>query len=85
MTGAGAVIWLIVMGLAIYAVVGRKRPKTERFADRFVLIGGVAFPSVVLAALLVFGLSLLPSWTAGRAGRCAHPRERRAVLVADRL
>jgi cytochrome c oxidase subunit 2 len=50
------------MGLAIYAVVGRKRPKSEWFADRFVLIGGVAFPSIVLAALLVFGLSLLPSW-----------------------
>jgi cytochrome c oxidase subunit 2 len=64
MTGAGAFIWLIVMGLAIYAVVGRKRPKSEWFADRFVLIGGVAFPSAVLAALLVFGLSLLPSWTA---------------------
>ena len=42
---------------------GSKRPKSEWFADRFVLIGGVAFPSVVLAALLVFGLSLLPSWT----------------------
>jgi cytochrome c oxidase subunit 2 len=67
MTGAGAVIWFIVMGLAVYAVVGRRRPKSEKFADRFVLIGGVIFPSVVLAALLVFGLSLLPAWTEGEA------------------
>ena len=63
MAGAGAVIWFIVMGFALYAVLGRNRPKTERFADRFILIGGVAFPSITLAILLVFGLSLLPSWT----------------------
>jgi cytochrome c oxidase subunit 2 len=63
MTIGGAIIWIVVMGAAIYAVLGRRRPKTERFADRFVLIGGVIFPTAVLAALLVFGLSLLPSWS----------------------
>jgi cytochrome c oxidase subunit 2 len=63
MTGTGALIWMIVIGITIYAVLGRRRPKSERFADRFVLAGGVVFPSVVLAALLVFGLSLLPSWS----------------------
>ena len=63
MTGAGALIWLIVMGFAVYAVMGRNRPQTERFADRFIIAGGVAFPTIVLALLLVFGLSLLPSWT----------------------
>ena len=63
MAAGALIIWLVVMGFAIYAVVGRKRPRTERFADRFTLIGGVAFPTVVLAALLIFGLSLLPAWT----------------------
>lgn len=63
MTAAGAAIWFIVMGFAIYAVVGRRRPKTERFADRFIILGGVAFPAVTLAVLLVFGLSLLPNWS----------------------
>lgn len=62
MTGTGALIWLIVMGAAIYAVIGRRKPKSERFADRFILVGGVAFPTLSLAVLLVFGLSLLPSW-----------------------
>jgi cytochrome c oxidase subunit II len=57
-----AVIWLVVMGTTVYAVLGRKRPTTEKFADRFILIGGVAFPTVTLAALLVFGLALLPDW-----------------------
>jgi cytochrome c oxidase subunit 2 len=63
MTGAGAAVWLIVIGITVYAVLGKRRPRTERFADRFILIGGVAFPTVVLAALLVVGLSLLPSWS----------------------
>jgi cytochrome c oxidase subunit 2 len=62
MTVSGAVIWLGVMGTVIYAVLGRRKPKDERFADRFILAGGVAFPTIVLALLLVFGLSLLPSW-----------------------
>jgi cytochrome c oxidase subunit 2 len=63
MFAAAVVVWSIVMGAAIYAVLGRKRPKSERFADRLILGGGVAFPTVGLAILLVFGLSLLPSWT----------------------
>lgn len=67
MTAGGAAIWLIVMGTAIYAVVARNRPKTERFADHFILIGGVLFPTFTLAALLVIGLRLLPNWLASDA------------------
>jgi len=62
MFAAAVVIWGIVMGAAIYAVLGKRRPKSEWFADRFILVGGVAFPTVSLAVLLVFGLSLLPDW-----------------------
>lgn len=62
MTIGGAVVWCILMGAAIYAVVGKKRPRSERFADRFVLVGGVLFPTTGLAALLIFGLALLPDW-----------------------
>ncbi|KKC32333.1 cytochrome B561 [Devosia psychrophila] len=62
MTIGGAVVWCVIMGAAIYAVVGKRRPRSERFADRFVFFGGVAFPTIGLAALLVFGLALLPDW-----------------------
>jgi cytochrome c oxidase subunit 2 len=62
MTAGLVVIWGVVMGCTIYAVLGRNRPKSERFAELFILGGGVAFPTVVLAALLIFGLSLLPAW-----------------------
>jgi cytochrome c oxidase subunit 2 len=62
MTISGAIVWAVVMGVTLYAVLGRRKPKSEKFADRFILVGGVAFPSVALAILLVFGLSLLPNW-----------------------
>ncbi len=63
MFGGAIVVWSIVMGVTVYAVLGRKRPRTERFADAFILGGGVAFPTIGLAILLVYGLSLLPNWT----------------------
>ena len=63
MTIGGALVWVIIMGTAIYAVLGKKRPRSERFADRFVFFGGVVFPTVGLAILLVVGLALLPGWT----------------------
>jgi cytochrome c oxidase subunit II len=67
MTIGGAIIWCLLMGAAIYAVVGKRRPRSERFADRFVFFGGVVFPTVGLAILLVFGLALLPNWRGGDA------------------
>jgi cytochrome c oxidase subunit 2 len=62
MTIGGALVWCVLMGAAIYAVLGKKRPRSERFADRFVFLGGVVFPTTGLAALLIFGLALLPDW-----------------------
>lgn len=62
MFGGAVLIWVIVMGITVYAVLGRKRPRSERFADRFIFGGGVVFPTVGLAILLIYGLSLLPNW-----------------------
>ena len=67
MFAAAVLVWGIVMGAAIYAVLGKKRPRSEKFADTFILIGGVAFPTLGLAILLVFGLALLPNWTSAEA------------------
>ncbi len=53
------VIWLIVIGLALYAV------RTQRTFDpssmrRIIIGGGAVFPTVVLTCLLSYGLSLMP-------------------------
>jgi cytochrome c oxidase subunit 2 len=79
MTIGGALVWCVIMGAAIYAVLGKKRPRSERFADRFVFFGGVIFPSVGLALLLVFGLSLLPDW------RDADAPDLRVNVVAEQF
>ncbi len=63
MFGGAIVVWAIVMGATIWAVLAKERVRDQRFADRLILIGGVAFPTVGLAILLVYGLSLLPKWS----------------------
>lgn len=58
---AGAVIvWVAVIGLAVYAVRLRPEPHSQRGAKLLIIGGGVVLPSLVLAGYLVYGLSLLP-------------------------
>jgi cytochrome c oxidase subunit 2 len=55
-----AIIWLIVIGIAIYAI--RLRPESHRPRETAILIigGGAVLPTLVLAGLLTYGLSLMP-------------------------
>lgn len=66
MTAAGAVIWLVVVGLAVYATRLRPGAHPARTVRSFVLGGGVILPVVLLAILLGTGLSLLPQADAAR-------------------
>jgi cytochrome c oxidase subunit II len=60
MTGGAAAIWLAFTVLAIYATyAGHPRIDAQK-ARRLVVIGGAAFPTVVLAGLLTYGLATLP-------------------------
>ena len=59
MLSGAAAIWLFVVGLAMYAV------KTKRTYDphsmrRIIIGGGAIFPTLVLTALLSYGLSMMP-------------------------
>jgi cytochrome c oxidase subunit II len=58
---AGAVIiWAAVVLAAIYAIRVSRGTHTERDANLFIIGGGVALPTSVLAALLWYGLPLVP-------------------------
>lgn len=59
MTAGSAVIWLGVVGLAVYAVRSTAEWSGRRVTRVLIVGGGVVFPTVVLAALLVVGLSML--------------------------
>lgn len=58
---AGAlIVWAAVVVAAIYAIRVNRGTHTERDANLFVIGGGVALPTVVLCALLWYGLPVLP-------------------------
>lgn len=59
MAAGAAVIWLIVVGLAFYAFRVQPGPH-EKKAALLIIGGGAAFPTVVLAVLLAFGLAEMP-------------------------
>jgi cytochrome c oxidase subunit II len=60
MSAGAAVIWTIVVGLAGYAILARRRRDAPRF-ERFLIVGGgLVIPTVVLAGLLAHGLAMIP-------------------------
>lgn len=60
MTGAALIVWVAVIALAVYCVRVAPESRTVR-RDRLLIIGGGALlPTLVLTALLVYGLAMLP-------------------------
>ena len=60
MAAGAAVVWAVVVAIGLYAGVLRPRPHSRRSARWLILGGGVIFPTVTLAALLLYGLVLMP-------------------------
>jgi len=54
------VVWAAVVGIALYAGLLRPRPHGRATSRWLIFGGGVAIPTVVLGALLVYGLVLMP-------------------------
>ncbi len=69
----GAAIFLLVMGLLALAILAPVRIRAALGSRRFVLIGGIIFPSVTLAALLAH--------TMGVSRALVLPREERPLRV----
>jgi cytochrome c oxidase subunit 2 len=67
MTAGALVVWAAVVGVAVYAI-RTPRSHSERAARLLIIGGGVALPTVVLGALLAYGLPVLPAILALPAG-----------------
>jgi len=61
--GMGVVVTAIVVAALYVAIKGPDHWKTKLGGEKAVWIGGIAFPSVVLTGLLVWGLTLTASLT----------------------
>ena len=64
LTVGAAIVWIAVISLGVYAVRVRATPQNRRQAAMFIIGGGAALPTVILAGYLVYGLALLPQLTA---------------------
>ncbi len=60
MTGGSVAIWLAVVGLTVWSIHAAPERHDRRSARLLIVGGGVVFPTVVLAGLLVYGLAMLP-------------------------
>ena len=60
MAGGALAVWLVVMGIALYATHAHPEAHSIRGARWLIIGGGVIFPVVVLTGLLVYGLMLMP-------------------------
>lgn len=54
------VLWVLVNGLFFYVTRINRAALSRNFANWLIVIGGVVFPTVVLGALLTYGLSIMP-------------------------
>lgn len=66
--GLGVFVTAIVVAAVYLAIRGSARTKSRLGGERAVWIGGIAFPGVVLTALLVWGLTLTASLTNAPSG-----------------
>lgn len=60
MLAGGLFIWCVVIGLALYAIKIAPKPHDPRRARSWIIGGGVVIPTLILTALLIYGLSMLP-------------------------
>jgi cytochrome c oxidase subunit 2 len=60
MTVGAVVVWALVVAIAVYAIRAGES-HSQRAANLLIIGGGVALPTVVLAALLAYGLPVLPA------------------------
>ena len=61
MTISGSIIWIAVIALAIWAVGAAPEAHNQRRSNLLIIGAGAVFPTIALAALLVYGLAPIPT------------------------
>ncbi|MCA1439532.1 cytochrome c oxidase subunit II [Ensifer sp. IC4062] len=61
LVSTGALIWLALVGLLVYAIRDRRRTWSEDAAGKLILWAGPVFSSAVLLGLLTYALWLMPA------------------------
>ena len=54
-------VWLAMVGLTMYATRGARTANEERLAKLLIIGGGAIVPTAILAALLVYGIGMMPN------------------------
>ena len=60
MAVGAVVVWVVVVGITVHAVYWPQRARSRSSGRLLIVGGGVTLPTAVLAALLAYGLGLLP-------------------------
>lgn len=60
MAAGAALVWLAMAALAAYAIRGARTADEGRLAKLLIIGGGAIVPTAILAALLVYGLAVMP-------------------------
>ena len=60
MLAGGVAVWVTVIALSFYATRQRSAGRSEQTGVRLIVWGGCVFPTVVLMALLFWGLTIMP-------------------------
>lgn len=71
---AAALIWAVVIGLAVYAGSIRPRPHSERGASLMIIWGGIVAPTLTIFVLMVVSLFVLDDLTEGTPDLTLHAR-----------
>lgn len=61
LVGGATILWIVVIGLAIYAIRVSPRSHDRRRAAILIIGGGAVVPIIILTGYLIFGLAMIPS------------------------
>lgn len=60
MAAGALIVWAAMVAIGVYAIRTRRRKHSHDTANLLIIGGGVGLPSATLAALLIYGLPILP-------------------------